>query len=191
MAVYQVVARRPLLLPKKLSDEEDLHPQCFCLHQFGSDLVRATPPENAMHGHSNEISVLLFLFTLSLPAAEFKTTNTGIEIAVGSLGSFTLTYPEFEPPHKIIEVKAVSASAMLGYESGADCVVSAAKDEIGIVFGKLPSDVKSWKMTTLIDISFVKGGSWQTFLLKSAQGQSLSVTTRSGTRLMRPRWQRS
>jgi hypothetical protein len=45
------------------------------------------------------------------------------------LGSFTLSYPEFEPAHKIIEVKAVAASAMLRYEGGAQCVVSAGKDE--------------------------------------------------------------
>ena len=144
---------------------------------------------------------LLLLFTLPLSAAEFKATTTGIEITAGSLGSFTLSYPEFEPPHKIIEVKAVSASAMLRYDGGAQCVVSAGKDEIGIVFKGVPADVKSWKMTTLIDIGFAKGGSWRigdkegafpaekasppqiaslngtTFSIKNAQGQSLSILT--------------
>jgi len=50
---------------------------------------------------------LLFLlfFTLS-SAADLKTTNAGIEIAAGSLGSFVLTYLEFEPAHKVIKVKA-------------------------------------------------------------------------------------
>ncbi len=144
---------------------------------------------------------LLRLFTLPLSAAEFKATSTGIEIAAGSLGSFTLTYPEFEPPHKIIEVKPVAASAMLRYEGGAQCVVTAGNDMIGVVFKDVPADVKSWKMTTLIDIGFAKGGSWRigdkegvfpaekatpphiaslngtSFRVKNAQGQSLSVTT--------------
>ena len=144
---------------------------------------------------------LLLLFTLPLSAVEFKATNTGIEIGAGSLGSFTLTDPEFEPPHKIIEVKVVSESVVLRYEGGAECVVSAGKDEIGVIFKGVTADVKSWKMTTLIDIGFAKGGLWQiadkkgvfpaekasppqiaslngtTFLVKNAQGQSLSVTT--------------
>lgn len=144
---------------------------------------------------------LPFLLTLSVSAAEFKATNAGMEIAAGSLGTFTLSYPEFEPAHKIIEVKPAAASAMVSYEGGAQCVISAGKDEIIALFSKVPADVKSWKMTTLIDIGFAKGGSWQigdktgvfpaekaspphiaslngtTFLVKNAQGQSLSVTT--------------
>jgi hypothetical protein len=151
--------------------------------------------------HLMKSLVFLPLFTLTTFAAEFKATNAGIEIGAGSLGSFTLSYPEFEPAHKIIEVKAVSASAMLRYEGGAQCVISAGKDEIGIVFKDVPADVKSWKMTTLIDIGFAKGGSWRiadkegvfpvekasppqiaslngtSFIVKNAQGQSLSFAT--------------
>jgi hypothetical protein len=144
----------------------------------------------------------LLLFCLStLSAADFKATNTGIEITAGSLGTFTLTYPEFEPAHKIIEVKVVSPHAMVSYEGGLQCVVSASKDEIGIVFKDVPTDAKSWKMTTLIDIGFAKGGSWRIdnkegffpadkasppqiaslngtrFSLRNAQGQSLAFTT--------------
>jgi len=144
---------------------------------------------------------LILFASLTASAADFKATNTGIEITAGSLGSFTLSYPEFEPAHKIIEVKAVSGSAMLRYEGGAQCVVSAGKDEIGIVFKDVSGDVKSWKMTTLIDIGFAKGGSWRiadkegvfpgekaspphiaslngtSFMVKNAQGQSLSFLT--------------
>jgi hypothetical protein len=144
---------------------------------------------------------LILFASLTASAADFKATNTGIEITAGSLGSFTLSYPEFEPAHKIIEVKAVSGSAMLRYEGGAQCVVSAGKDEIGIVFKDVSGDVKSWKMTTLIDIGFAKGGSWRiadkegvfpaekatpphfaslngtSFMVKNAQGQSLSIQT--------------
>jgi hypothetical protein len=62
--------------------------------------------------HLMKSLVFLPLFTLTTFAAEFKATNAGIEIGAGSLGSFTLSYPEFEPAHKIIEVKAVSARSM-------------------------------------------------------------------------------
>lgn len=146
-------------------------------------------------------SAIFVFLTFPAHAADFKATSTGIEIAAGSLGSFTLTYPEFEPPHKLIEVKPVAASAMLRYEGGAQCVVTAGRDMIGVIFKDVPADVKSWKMTTLIDIGFAKGGSWQigdktgvfpaekasppqiaslngaSFMVKNAQGQSLSFLT--------------
>jgi hypothetical protein len=145
----------------------------------------------------------LFLFLLLglglVSAADLKTTNGGVEVAAGSLGSFTLSYPEFEPAHKLIEVKTVGAEAVIKYEDGAECVVSVMKDEIGLSFKSVPADVKSWKMTMLIDIGFAKGGTWRiaekqgifpaakstppqiaslngtSFMLKNAQGQSLSV----------------
>lgn len=143
----------------------------------------------------------LAILSPSLSAAELKTTNGGIEIAAGSLGNFMLTYPEFEPVHKVIEVKTVGPQATVKYEGGAECVVSVVKDEISVSFIGVSADVKSWKMTTLIDIGFAKGGSWQigdktgvfpaekaspphiaslngtTFLVKNAQGQSLSLKT--------------
>lgn len=143
----------------------------------------------------------LALFPIVTCAADLKTTNAGIEIGAGSLGSFTLTYPEFEPARKAIEVKAAGNSATVRYEGGAECTVSAANGEIDVVFKSVPGDVKSWKMTTLIDIGFGKGGEWRiadksgvfpaskstppqiasvngtSFMLKNAQGQSLSFTT--------------
>lgn len=57
-------------------------------------------------------------------AAELQTTGEGVEISAGSLGSFTLTYPELEPAHKQIEVKAAGANATVRYEGGAECVVA-------------------------------------------------------------------
>ncbi|MFO1483273.1 MAG: hypothetical protein U1F71_07870 [Verrucomicrobiaceae bacterium] len=148
----------------------------------------------------NPLLVLLST-VVAVTAAGLQTTNEGVRIAAGSLGSFMLTYPEFTPAHKIIEVKAAGAQAMVKYEGGAECVLAVAKDEVGVSFKNVPADVKSWKMTTLIDIGFAKGGSWHiadkegvfpaekasppqiaslngtTFQLKNAQGQSLSFTT--------------
>ena len=86
---------------------------------------------------------LLLLLGLSADAADLKSTNNGIEIAAGSLGSFTLTYPEFEPAHKIIEVKASGSQASVKYEGGAECAISVAKDEVGVSFRAVSSDVKS------------------------------------------------
>lgn len=149
---------------------------------------------------------ILLLSAISVVAADLKTTNAGIEIGAGSLGSFTLTYPEFAngsqaPAHKQIEVKAAGTNATVRYEGGAECSVSVANGEIDLSFKSLPEDVKSWKMTMLIDIGFAKGGEWTiegkegafpaekasppqiaslnatSFTLKNAQGQSLSFTT--------------
>ncbi|GEP40996.1 hypothetical protein [Brevifollis gellanilyticus] len=148
----------------------------------------------------------LALLTSSLSAADLKTTGAGVEVGAGSLGSFILTYPEFVdgsqgPVHKQIEVKTAGSSATVRYEGGAECAVSVVKDEIEVSFKGIPADVKSWKMTTLIDIGFAKGGSWKiaekegvfpaekstppqiaslnatSFLVKNAQGQSVSFTT--------------
>lgn len=146
--------------------------------------------------------ILILLFgIITASAADIRATGVGIQIAAGSLGSFTLTYPEFEPTQKTIEVKAAGANATVRYEGGAECAVSVVKDEIGVSFQGVPGDVKSWKMTMLIDIGFAKGGSWRIadkegvfpadkssppqfaslhgtqFVLKNAQGQSLKVTT--------------
>lgn len=152
-------------------------------------------------GDSMKHLPLLLLFTSAVSAAGLKTANNGVEIAAGSLGSFVLTYPEFEPAHKIIEVKPDGAQASVKYEGGAECVVSAVRDEVTVSFRGVPADVKSWRMTTLIDIGFGKGGSWRiadqegvfpaekavpphiaslngtTFRLRNAQGQSLAFTT--------------
>ncbi|HRH98449.1 MAG TPA: hypothetical protein PLB55_21085, partial [Prosthecobacter sp.] len=134
-------------------------------------------------------------------AAELKTTGGGVEVGAGSLGSFTLTYPEFEPARKVIEVKAAGANATVRYEGGTECAVSVTKDEIGLSFQNVPAGVKSWKMSMLIDIGFAKGGAWKiadkegsfpaekatppqiaslngtTFTLKNSQGQNLSFST--------------
>ncbi|MCB1275037.1 beta-galactosidase [Prosthecobacter sp.] len=145
--------------------------------------------------------LVLSLLSFASAAAELQTTGAGVEITAGSLGSFTLTYPEFEPAHKQIEVKAAGSQAAIRYEGGVECAVSITKDEIDLVFKNVPAGTKSWKMSMLIDIGFAKGGSWKiadkegvfpaekaappqiaslngtSFRLKNAQGQSLDITT--------------
>lgn len=146
-------------------------------------------------------ALFLFAFIVPVAAADLKTTHDGIEVGAGSLGSFMLTYPEFAPAHKAIEVKAAGGSATVRYEGDAECVVTVANGELNLAFEGVPADVKSWKMSALIDIGFAKGGAWKiagkegvfpaekatppqiaslngtSFTLKNAQGQSLSFTT--------------
>ncbi|MBB5039084.1 hypothetical protein [Prosthecobacter dejongeii] len=150
----------------------------------------------------------LFLIATTLPslAAELKTTPAGIEVVAGSLGNFVLTYPEFvnassQPVHKQTQASASGGTATVQYEGGAQCTMTVAKDEITLTFSQIPADVASWKVTTLIDIGFAKGGTWKvgetagtfpaekpktpqiaslgstTFQVKNAQGQSLDITT--------------
>jgi len=149
------------------------------------------------------MNTVLLLLTLCVTASaiDLRPVGTGIEIAAGSLGQFTLGYPEFDPIHKAIEVKTTSAGATVRYEGGAECSVSVTGDDLSLVFSGVPADVKSWKMAMLIDISFAKGGTWKigdqagafpamkasppqiaslhgsAFQLKNAQGQSLTLTT--------------
>lgn len=129
-----------------------------------------------------------------------KTTAGGIEILAGSFGTFTLTYPEFDPPRPVVEAKVDGKNATVRYEGGIEARLAIAGDGIGVSFSAFPEGTKSWKMSTLIDIGFAKGGVWRideqegafplekatppqiasrhgkVFHLKNAQGQSLSVT---------------
>lgn len=127
-------------------------------------------------------------------------------IAAGSLGNFTLSYPDFlneehQSVVKQVEVKAANGKTTVRYEGGAECVVNVTGDEVELAFKGVPAVVGSWKMTMLIDIGFAKGGTWKiadtagafpetkatppqiasmngtSFVLKNAQGQSLSITT--------------
>lgn len=153
---------------------------------------------------------LVFFLSLwcafSARAAELKAVREGVEISAGSLGSFVLTYPEFidqasAPVHKVIEVNAQGNHATVRYEGGAECGIVIEGDDIIATFSKVPSGVKSWKVSALIDIGFAKGGTWKiadqagafpadkpkaphlaslnatSFILKNAQGQSLSIIT--------------
>jgi hypothetical protein len=138
-------------------------------------------------------------------AAELKPAADGIAIEAGSFGAFTLTYPEFIDAaqgtvHKKIETKVSSpAGASVRYEGGAEVQVAIQGDAVMLKFAGVPADVKSWKMTMLVDIGFAKGGQWRAgdtagvfpaekgktpqFLsangsslqIKNAQGQSLSL----------------
>ena len=145
--------------------------------------------------------LLAWLFILSAAAAAIKPVGDGIQVEAGALGTFTLAYPEFDPPYKRIEVKTTGADATVRYEGGAECSVGVVGDAVTVSFRSVPKEVKSWKVAVLIDISFAKGGTWAigdqagtfpatkasppqiaslngtTFQIKNAQGQSLQLVT--------------
>ncbi|MDZ4289925.1 MAG: hypothetical protein U0984_18310, partial [Prosthecobacter sp.] len=159
----------------------------------------------AVHPFRLTLAFLAMCFVATLTAADLKPTAEGMAIEAGSLGSFTLTYPEFidgaqAAVHKKIETKLDGGVASVRYEGGAIVEASAKGGQITLNFKVVPADVKSWKMTMLIDIGFAKGGSWKAgktegvfpmekgkvpqfhstngslLQIKSAQGQSLSFT---------------
>ncbi len=142
----------------------------------------------------------------NLTAADLKPTREGVSISAGTLGSFTLSYPEFidqanATVHKVVEVQTTGTSADIRYADGAQCKLSISGGEITTTFSALPADVKSWKVSMLLDIGFAKGGTWAagaqsgtfpaqkanppqiaslsatSFSIKNAQGQSLALTT--------------
>lgn len=140
------------------------------------------------------------------PPAELKTTEKGIAVKAGSMGSFELEYPvlrnaEQKPVHKMIEAQASGKTAIVKYEGGAQLDVAIAGSELSLNFSHVPGDVKSYETIMMIDIAFSRGGQWKigdmtgefprekpakahlfqgnqtSFVLTSPQGQSLSVRT--------------
>ena len=139
--------------------------------------------------------------------ADLKLSSQGVGISAGALGEFTLTYPEFigaggSAVHPLIASSDLGAAGRaLRYQDGAECTVQTSGNEIRVSLRNVPADVKTWRMTMLIDIGFARGGTWKigpeegafppakpkipqiaslsatTFSFRNAQGQSLSVTT--------------
>ena len=154
------------------------------------------------------LRLFLALLIVAAPAlaVELKTTASGIEVIAGSLGTFSLSYPEFcgsnsQAIHPQTQANATGSSTTVTYEGGAQCAVTIDQGDITLTFTQVSADVKSWKMSMLIDIGFAKGGTWKvgesegafppdkpqvpqvaslnatTFKLQNAQGQSLQITT--------------
>ncbi len=151
------------------------------------------------------LTLTLFIAT-GLEAAELTPGGKGIDIAAGSLGTFTLTYPEFldassATVNPAIEVKTGGTSATVRYQGGAECTIAIDAGGVRLAFDRVPESVKQWRMTLLIDIAFAKGGSWRIggeegdfpaekatppqiaslngtdFQIKNAQGQFLGIIT--------------
>lgn len=97
--------------------------------------------------------------------AELKTTEKGIAIDAGSIGSFELEYPVLrneaqQPVHKKVEAKAAGRTATVKYDDGAQLEVAIEGSDLELKFANVPGDVKSYEAIMLIDIGFNKGGKW-------------------------------
>ena len=90
----------------------------------------------------------------------------GIVVDAGSLGSFTLTYPQLidasqKVLHKLVEKSAAGKTATLKYDGGGQIVFTIAGGTVKLKFVNMPGDVKKYMMDMLIDTAFSKGGSWK------------------------------
>lgn len=100
------------------------------------------------------------------PAMELKPSGKGIVINGGNLGDFEFGYPSFSDGgkeiHPLVEACAEGSKASLKYEGGGTVeVVANPVGEVTLTFSGTPADVKSFSSTTLVDISFNRGGKWK------------------------------
>jgi len=86
--------------------------------------------------------LLALSLAISFPAAaaEMHFGDNGLDIDAGSLGKFTLTYPQLrnasqQPVHKLLEKHAAGKTATLQYDGGGGITLSL--DEAGRVVLKL------------------------------------------------------
>ncbi|MDR3709490.1 MAG: sugar-binding protein [Capsulimonadaceae bacterium] len=120
--------------------------------------------------HFRSIALVALLAAFMAPAwtqaAPVSLSGNGIVIDAGSMGTFTLAYPELidvsgGKPYKIFEKDASGSSETIKYEGGASLVVSLAASGVTLRFDNLPNAVKSFQMDMLIDFSLSQGGRYK------------------------------
>lgn len=109
---------------------------------------------------------VLLALAPSLFAIELKPGNEGIRVNAGALGGFSFAYPTLTTQSnkeiKLIEARPTGASASLKYTGGTAIEVTTSSDgTVTYTFSGLPADVKSLSTSTLVDISFGRGGRWK------------------------------
>jgi hypothetical protein len=92
-------------------------------------------------------------------------SDGGIVLACGSMGSFTLAYPELDTgdskKHKPIETRAQGAKAVLKYDGGGQLEVTAATGKISFTFNVMPASIKAFTAEMMIAPNYSEGGRWQ------------------------------
>jgi hypothetical protein len=114
-------------------------------------------------------SALVFLIVASnlATAAEVRLGPDGIDIDAGSIGKFTLEYPQLQDAaqktvHKLLEKNAAGKTATLKYEGGAQIDAAIAEGgKVTLNFSRPPADVKSITLEMHIPIAFNQGGKWK------------------------------
>jgi len=121
-------------------------------------------------------SFLLVLLTILLAAAspapaagapfDLRVSDKGIELACGSMGSFTLEFPSLDlgdgKKHAPVETRVQGASASLAYEGGGRIGVSAASGKIVFSFENMSANVSAFTSEFLIAPNYGEGGTWRT-----------------------------
>jgi hypothetical protein len=97
-----------------------------------------------------------------------KLGNGGLEMDGGTLGKFTLEYPELtgerqDQNRKPIEKKITGNTATLSYGDQArmELVLQPETGVLTLKPANLPGDVKTIRLPMLIDFNFASGGSWK------------------------------
>jgi hypothetical protein len=112
--------------------------------------------------------VILAISLLShASAAQFQFGADGLEIDAGSLGKFTLGYPQLrdaaqQSVHKLLEKNPAGKVATLKYDGGAQLDLALAEDgKLTVKLASVPADVKGVAVDMLIPIAFNQGGTWK------------------------------
>ena len=92
-------------------------------------------------------------------------SDKGIDLACGSLGTFTLAYPVLDlgdsKKHEPIETRVQGTKAVLTYQGGGQIEVAAHAGKIVLTFDAMPAAVKAFTTEMLIAPNYSEGGHWR------------------------------
>lgn len=93
-------------------------------------------------------------------------SDKGIDLACGSMGSFTLAYPvlysQGGEKQQVVETRVQAGIAKLTYEGGSSGTVTASNNKLSLTFDAIPAAVEAFSSEMLIPSSYSEGGEWYT-----------------------------
>ncbi len=107
----------------------------------------------------------LMLLCAVAGAAPLKLTDKGIDIDGGTMGQFTIEYPELQlkdgKTSKVVEGHGLGNAGKFTYANGGTLDVSL--EDGGKVHYQFSAmdDVKSWKSAMFIGVEYIQGGTWR------------------------------
>ncbi len=118
------------------------------------------------------------LATGLLRGQELTFTDDGLKISAGSMGDFTLEYPQLkgdgDKEYKIVQKLTMGDRAAVTYEGGTVLNASVgAGGNVNYAFTKVPDGVKNFRFMMLIGFAYQQGGTW------SIQGSAPRATGRA------------
>jgi hypothetical protein len=99
-------------------------------------------------------------------AATLGLNDKGITVDGGTMGKFTLEYPELHLKDgktvKVVEPNLAGKKAILKYANGGQLEVTLQEDgKVHFKFSGLGDEVKSWKSLMFIGMEYIQGGKWK------------------------------